>query len=66
MRPGASKERKIEFKEETELVKVVGFKLDYAGPEQCQSYAELVKYAKTHGYKVGWAYYQAKKRGLIA
>ena len=61
-----SKERKIEFKEETELVKVVGFKLDYAGPEQCQSYAELVKYAKTHGYKVGWAYYQAKKRGLIA
>lgn len=61
-----SKERKIEFKEETELVKVVGFKLDYAGPEQCQSYAELVKYAKSHGYKVGWAYYQAKKRGLIA
>lgn len=61
-----SKERKIEFKEETELVKVVGFKFDYAGPEQCQSYAELVEYAKTHGYKVGWAYYQAKKRGLIA
>ena len=61
-----SKERKIEFKEETELIKVTGFKLDYAGPEQCQSYAELTEYAKAHGYKVGWAYYQAKKRGLIA
>lgn len=61
-----SKEQKIEFKEEAELIKVVGFKLDYTGPEQCQSYAELVEYAKSHGYKVGWAYYQAKKRGLIA
>lgn len=61
-----SKERKIEFKEETKLIKVTGFKLDYAGPEQCQSYAELTEYAKAHGYKVGWAYYQAKKRGLIA
>lgn len=61
-----SKGRKIEFKEETELIKVVGFKLDYSGPEQCQSYAELVEYAKAYGYKVGWAYYQAKKMGLIA
>ena len=26
----------------------------------------LIKNAKSHGYKVGWAYYQAKKRGLIA
>lgn len=61
-----SKERKIEIEEETKLIKVTGFKLDYAGPEQCQSYAELTEYAKAHGYKVGWAYYQAKKRGLIA
>ena len=60
------KERKIEVEEETKLIKVVGFKLDYSGPEQCQSYAELVEYAKQHGYKRGWAFYQAKKRGMIA
>ena len=61
-----NKERKIEVEEETKLIKVVGFKLDYSGPEQCQSYAELVEYAKQHGYKRGWAFYQAKRRGLIA
>lgn len=61
-----NKARTIEIEEETKLIKVVGFKLDYSGPEQCQSYAELVEYAKQHGYKRGWAYYQAKKRGLIA
>ena len=60
------KERKIEIEETTELIKVTGFKLNYAGPEQCQNYTELLEYAKAHGYKVGWAYYQAKKRGLIA
>lgn len=60
------KEREIESQEETRLIKVTGFKLDFSGPEQCQSYAELLQYAKAHGYKQGWAYYQAKKRGLIA
>ena len=61
-----NKTRSIEIEEETKLIKVTGFKLDYSGPEQCQSYAELVEYANRHGYKRGWAYYQAKKRGLIA
>ena len=61
-----NKGRKIEVEEETKLIKVVGFKLNYAGPEQCQNYTELLEYAKAHGYKIGWAYYQAKKRGLIA
>lgn len=61
-----NKARTIEVQEETKLIKVVGFKLDYSGPEQCQSYAELVEYAKQHGYKRGWAFYQAKKRGMIA
>lgn len=61
-----NKARTIEVEEETKLIKVVGFKLDYSGPEQCQSYAELVEYAKQHGYKRGWAFYQAKKRGMIA
>jgi superfamily II DNA or RNA helicase len=61
-----NKARTIEVEEETKLIKVVGFKLDYSGPEQCQSYAELVEYAKQHGYKRGWAFYQAKRRGLIA
>lgn len=60
-----NKERSINVEEETKLIKVVGFKLDYSGPEQCQSYAELVEYAKQHGYKRGWAFYEARKRGLI-
>lgn len=49
-----------------ELIHVTGFKLDYCGPEQCETYGELLEYARRKGYKPGWAYYQAKKRGLIA
>ena len=56
----------IEAQEETELIKVVGFKLDFKSPSDCRSYPELLEYAKLHGYKPGWAYYQARKRGLIA
>lgn len=58
-------ERKIEVDNSVGLVKVEGFKLDFTTPSDCQSYLELLNYAKTHGYKPGWAYYQAKNRGLI-
>lgn len=55
-----------EVKEKTgELIHVTGIKLDYCGPDQCQTYGELLEYAKKKGYKLGWAYYQAKQRGLI-
>lgn len=55
-----------EVKEEPgKLIKIESFKLALSGPEKCRSYEELLAYAKERGYKPGWAYYQAKARGLI-
>lgn len=34
-------------------------------PAELTSYAEIKAYAKLHGYKPGWSFYQAKMRGLI-
>ena len=48
-----------------EMQKIEGFVLDFKTPEECRSYPELIDYAKQHGYKPGWAYYQAKKRGIV-
>lgn len=58
---------KREVKEEKQAVlqKIEGFVLSYDSPGQCNSYAELLSYAKKKGYKPGWAYYQAKKRGMM-
>ena len=39
--------------------------LDFDGPEQCASFAELQAYGKRKGYKNGWAYFQAKSRNLL-
>ena len=47
-------------------IKASGFKLILRTPADCHTYEELLEYAKSKGYKPGWAYYQAKKRGLIA
>ena len=62
----AKNERKLETEEKIDLIKIEGFKLDFTTPSDCKSYPELLEYAKKHGYKAGWAYYQAKLRGLIA
>jgi superfamily II DNA or RNA helicase len=62
--PTASRE--LDTDESVGLVKVEGFKLDLSSPNDCTTYPELLEYAKAHGYKAGWAYYQAKRRGLIA
>lgn len=59
------KERKQIEEKEAALEKIEGFRIDYSGPDSCKSYSELLLYAKKHGYKLGWAYYQAKKRGMI-
>lgn len=59
------KERKEIRQEEAVLEKIEGFRIDYSDPDSCKSYKELLLYAKKHGYKPGWAYYQAKKRGLL-
>ena len=58
--------RFIEEDDTAKLIKVEGFRLHYDGPECCSSYEELLEYAVTHGYKAGWAYYQARRRGMIA
>ena len=37
----------------------------YTKSEQCGSFAELAAWGKQRGYKPGWAYHQAKSRGLL-
>ena len=60
------KERtEIEVEQTAELEKIEGFTLDLQTPDDCATYKELSEYAKRHGYKPGWAYYQAKSRGMI-
>lgn len=61
------RERTVEVDAAAKLIKVEGFRLRYGDtPEACGSYSELLDYAKAHGYKPGWAYFQARKRGFIA
>lgn len=60
------KERAQIEQEQAELQKISGFVLNFKTPEECRSYDELCDYAAQHGYKKGWAYYQAKRRGMIA
>ena len=38
----------------------------YLSPAECMNVEELSEYAKYHGYKPGWVYYQQKQRGWIA
>lgn len=56
----------LEEDNSAELEKIEGFTLDYRTPDDCATYQELLQYAKSHGYKKGWAFYQAKNRGLLA
>lgn len=57
--------REIEEEKEAILQKIEGFVVDYDSPEDCASYQELIAYARRKGYKPGWAWYQAKMRGMI-
>lgn len=61
------KDRTLDINESTELQEITGFVLDYNydSPKNCKNYNELIKYAMNHGYKMGWAYYQAKERGFL-
>lgn len=58
------KDRQI-YGANAELEKIEGFKLDFSTPDECKSYSELLAFARKRNYKPGWAYYQAKQRGLI-
>ena len=64
--PLPKKTRKLTTDEDAELIKVEGFHLDFETPDDCHTYDELLSYAKRRGYKPGWAYYQARLRGMIA
>lgn len=57
--------RTIEEIREAQLQRVTGFVLNYASPNNCNSLEELRLYAAQKGYKPGWAYHQAKARGMI-
>ena len=59
------KDRTPEEIHEAHLEKIQGFVLDLTTPEDCHSYEELLAYAANKGYKPGWAFYQAKQRGLL-
>lgn len=62
--PLPKKVREIQEKA-AELVRIEGFTLRYTQPSDCKTYAELQAYGKQHGYKPGWAWHQARSRGLI-
>ncbi len=48
-----------------ELHKIEGFRIRYDRPEDCNTYKELLEYAKRHNYKAGWAYHMAVERGIF-
>ena len=64
--PLPKRTRKLTSDEDAELIRIEGFKLDFDTPDDCHTYDELLSYAKCRGYKPGWAYYQARLRGMIA
>lgn len=59
------KEHTLEEIKNARLEKIQGIVLDYTTPNDCQTMEELRAYAKQHGYKPGWCYFQAKRRGII-
>lgn len=53
---------------DTKLIKISKAKervIFYLSPNECQNVEELAEYAKMHGYKPGWVYYQQKARGWL-
>lgn len=59
------KTREVETEESAKLIHIDGFRLDFSDADDCQSYSDLLLYAKKKGYKNGWAFYEARKRGFI-
>lgn len=62
--------RKIKQKKDQELhkIKTQQIHINYIStkkPEELTSFRDLALYGKLHGYKPGWAWFQAKKRGFI-
>lgn len=58
-------ERDPAEKVEAKLEKVTEVHAVPAMPSQCRTFSDLSAYGKAKGYKPGWAYYMAKRMGLI-
>lgn len=58
-------ERDPEENTAAELEKVTEVHVVPATPAQCRTMGDLAVYGKARGYKPGWAYYMAKRMGLI-
>jgi superfamily II DNA or RNA helicase len=59
------KERTIDEIKDARLEQITGIVLDYSTPEDCGTMDELQAYARNHNFKPGWAFYAAKRRGII-
>ena len=60
------KSRELEVDKTAELNKITEqIVINYTTPGECTTVAELYEYARTHNYKKGWAWYQAKARGML-
>lgn len=57
--------REIEEDGSAKIEEIKRITADYTRPGDCRSYRELLEYAKKHGYRPGWAWYQAKERGYL-
>lgn len=58
----------VEYDSEFELVRLETAEKRvryYLSPKECQTVEELKIYARQHGYKQGWVYFQQKSRGWI-
>lgn len=61
-KPEKQQRREIEQSKQTELTKITGFTINTKTPDECRTMEELQTYAREHGYKIGWAYYQMEER----
>ncbi len=59
------KGRTLDEIKETRLEQITGIVLDYTTPDSCGTLQELQAYGKNHGFRPGWSFYQAKRRGII-
>lgn len=57
--------RELEEDGSAKIEEIKHITADYTRPGDCRNYRELLEYAKNHGYKPGWAWYQAKGRGYL-
>ena len=54
-----------EYDRNYNLVRIENSVKYYLSPKECQSVEELKIYARQHGYKPGWVWYQQKARGWL-